>query len=248
MSAYGQYIQEPLYRPTKVPGRPQQPLFQPGTIQIWPPTELISLTDQDKLLELYFEHVHTSMPILDVITMNQELAKCRANNDCFLSPLFFYALFALASRHARQDNPLYAMGDTFMQQAVAHRDGNFGYPCIASVLGLLLMVEYLQQMRDRPHASYAWMLAREAIGMVTDLGIYKPCNVSPDPDDQELAVRTFWAAFTTDRLMSLTYGRPFVFEEKDMYAFIFFIYMSMTEHLINHTIIGRIYLKLQVVH
>ena len=217
MSAYGQYIQQQHYSPTKMPGCPSQPLFSSTSSRIWPPTSLISLKEQDRLLDLYFDHVHTSMPLLDILTMKQQLANCRASdNNCFLSPLFFYALFALASRYEEKSERIYAMGDEFMQQAIAYREAYFGYPCIATVLALLLMVEYLQQKRQKPHASYAWLLAGEAIRMVTDLEMYRPCNVSPEPADQELAVRTFWAAFTTDRLMSLTYGRPFVFEEKDM--------------------------------
>ncbi|KAG2227361.1 hypothetical protein INT45_004316 [Circinella minor] len=217
MSAYGQYIQQHYYSPTKMPGEPSHTLFPSTSSRIWPFTLLISLKEQDRLIDLYFEHIHTSMPLLDILTMKQQLANCRAKDkNCFLSPLFFYALFALASCYEEKSERIYSLSDQFMQQAIAYREASFGYPCIATVLALLLMVEYLQQKRQRSHASYAWLLAGEAIRMVTDLEMYRPCNVSPEPADQELVVRTFWAAFTTDRLMSLTYGRPFIFEEKDI--------------------------------
>ncbi|KAI8149095.1 hypothetical protein BJV82DRAFT_574379 [Fennellomyces sp. T-0311] len=74
-----------------------------------------------------------------------------------------------------------------------------------------------EQTKQQPHVSYAWLLAGESIRMTMELGLQRSCNVSHSPADRELAVRTFWAVFTADRLMAMTYGRPFLFEEKDIW-------------------------------
>ncbi|ORZ01248.1 fungal-specific transcription factor domain-domain-containing protein [Syncephalastrum racemosum] len=187
-----------------------------STEPCWPPN-FLSLQEQYDLIELYYHHIHPVAPVLTQAAMLNQLTLCHQGLPSYLSPFYFYALFASASRFC--DQTWHGKRDQCMRQAAAFRELDFGHSSLGSVLALLMMASVLESSELQDSFSSAWMLAGEAIRMVQDLGLQRRCNLpapADDPECTQLAVRTFWYTFATDRVMSVTCGRSFVFEEKDI--------------------------------
>lgn len=178
----------------------------------WPPA--ISEELQDTLIDIHYDQFHFYLPLMKKQDMKYQLQQCRLNMPTtYLSPFFFYALFASAATLSRE---LETAAEYFFQQALAFREAYAGYSSLSSVLALIMMAHYLESTKQRRNTAHAWLLAGEACRMAQDLGLHRQGSGHIDPEERAFGIRTFWIAFTTDRIMSLVYGKPFVFHEEDM--------------------------------
>ncbi|KAI7880398.1 hypothetical protein K492DRAFT_76087 [Lichtheimia hyalospora FSU 10163] len=223
MGVYGHVVEkQQAFSPLKQPGVPfnnasvNDRLLPHADTIYWPPPEnKLPRQDQKELVDLFYLHINPPTPVFRRSVFDSELEKCIINEkSSFLSPFFFYSAFTIAAQFS--DRLRKKIQPFCLEQALAFRQVYFGYPCVSSVLALLMLSTYMERTKMHPYTNYSWALAGEAFTMVQDLGLHRMCNVSPNPADQELASRIFWVAFVCDRLLCVATGRPFTFDEKDM--------------------------------
>ncbi|CAO3587270.1 unnamed protein product [Absidia cylindrospora] len=228
------------------------------------------------LIDVYYTHIHPHLPLINKHDLLLELNHCNQGEPSFLSPLFFYALFARAAPFSSEpylfinaldtnnmtvNQAVDVFATSCLQYANQLRDAYLHQPCPSTVVALLLMAGHLEQSKQHKEFSRVWMWAGEAFRMILDLGLHRYnsfsdlsysssspstskktgssslCNTTASSSSMESAefatspsstttmenstfqqfgIRTFWAAFVTDRSLSLIYGRPFTLEEKDI--------------------------------
>jgi hypothetical protein len=179
----------------------------------------ISPNDQLYLLETYYTHLNPFYPILNKDEMKKQLNLCMNGQKCYLSPLFFYALFAraahIADRTATEDNHTF---EEISQQAMAYainlRTSYQDRPRVSTVLALIILANQLEQTKVHDNLTRSWLLAGEAFRLALDMGIHRSGNHDENDNNGQFCIRTFWLAYITDCTMSMTYGRPSATEEK----------------------------------
>ncbi|KAL0079775.1 fungal-specific transcription factor [Phycomyces blakesleeanus] len=89
-------------------------------------------------------------------------------------------------------------------------------PRTTTLQALLMFSGYLEQTTRYQHHTMAWVWAGSAFRMAQEMGLHRQTPSDVCLESVQRSIRTFWFAFVKDRSMSLTYGRPFMFEEKDI--------------------------------
>ncbi|ORX61720.1 hypothetical protein DM01DRAFT_1404471 [Hesseltinella vesiculosa] len=206
----------------------------------------LALRDRQHLIDVFYQHVHPRWPLLNKQDMLLDMDLCFSAQPSFLSPLFFDTLFALALPFTSEphrfispsDASLYPLLHHWIAHALRRRDDYLGMPCVSTVMALLFLALAMQQLHHPPYQSRIWIVAGEAFRMTIDLGLHRYRSLfnassilsssvltmepSPTEDNEndtvykQFAIRVFWSAFILDRTMSLTRGRPFTLEERDI--------------------------------
>ncbi|KAI7906404.1 uncharacterized protein BX663DRAFT_483150 [Cokeromyces recurvatus] len=193
------------------------PDFQPV-----PKRPILSIEDQYYLIDVYYENMNPFYPLINKQDLLKQLECITKKEDSYLSPLFFYALFARAShletnrKVVTSDNKqtLLELGTDCMNYVSALVDCYTDKPRVSTVLALIIMINHLEQAKLYQHLTKCWLWAGKAFKMALDLGIHRASICDEKSSFGQLCIRTFWLAYITDCTISMTYGRPSSTEEK----------------------------------
>jgi hypothetical protein len=87
---------------------------------------------------------------------------------------------------------------------------------IPTIIGLIMLGA---TFNAQGRTSKGWLYLGYALRMVYDLGLHLDCKeVSGNAEDVEIRRRVFWAAFISDKLQSLYFGRPFMIQLRDAHV------------------------------
>ncbi|KAI8890373.1 hypothetical protein K501DRAFT_328385 [Backusella circina FSU 941] len=195
---------------------PELPITFPTSFPL-PPS--LSPRDQHRLIEVYYENMSPYFPFINKSILYEQLALFMQNQPCYLSPLFFYALFSRAAHiegnATTEDGRIFEqVGEQFMEYALVLRSCYQTQSSISTVLALVIMANQLEQTKCYNAITRSWILAGEAFRMVVDIGIHRMGSLNEFEMEDQLCIRSFWLAYITDATISLSYGRPSAVEEK----------------------------------
>lgn len=182
----------------------------------------ITVEDQLYLIDVYYQNVNPYFPILNKQeVLNQRELVMSKNGFTYLSPLFFYALFARAA-HVVVDRKFtqykhqtfHDLGVDCITYASALVNCYRDKPRVSTVLSLIIMANHLEQTKLPENLTRSWLWAGEAFRLALDLGIHRSLISESNNQFGQLCIRSFWLAYITDCTFSMTYGRPSATEEK----------------------------------
>ncbi|KAI7854484.1 hypothetical protein BDC45DRAFT_508486 [Circinella umbellata] len=165
--------------------------------------------------------------------MFAELDLLRTDQPSQLSQLFFHAVFSRAASltsgedfvQQLQDTPeektWSSISGTLLSSAFIARDDYLDSPHISTLLALVIMANHFEHNKLAKNLRKAWMLIGDAGRLAIDMGLHRSSRLllhSNGEDDvyTQMCIRTFWAVCVSERTMSITYGRPSMFDDKDI--------------------------------
>ncbi|KAI9304853.1 fungal-specific transcription factor domain-containing protein [Cunninghamella echinulata] len=183
--------------------------------QLIDPFELPQPDLAKSLLELYFTHFYTLIPI---IHKDAFWAKYQ-NNDNPPSKLLLNAMFAVASRissdvRVRLSPELpNTAGDIFFERARILLDFEYDDFTISTIQALLLMSSHqngaLKSIRG-------WIYSGMAFRMSQNLGLHRNCDTwDLTQIEKEERKRVYYGCFVIDRLSCAMHGRSPIIDERD---------------------------------
>ncbi|KAI8393395.1 fungal-specific transcription factor domain-containing protein [Radiomyces spectabilis] len=175
-----------------------------------PPKDL-----EDHLLEIYFRHFYSLIPLLHKKTFMRRIQ----TKDDRPPALLLNAIFAIASRispdiRVRAD-PMQpdTAGDAFFERARMLLDLEWDSFRVYTVQALLLMSSHqngaLKTVRG-------WLYSGMAFRMSQNLGLHRNCDGWQIPEtEKEERKRAFYGCLVVDRLSSAMHGRSPLIDERD---------------------------------
>lgn len=180
-----------------------------------PSAPFISPQDQRHLIDVYYDNMNPFYPLMNKQELLNQMHNVFNNNSSYLSPLFFYALFARAAHLDTSENrPYELLGNDCLKYASALANFYRDKPRVSTVLALIIMTNHLEQEKKYNDLSKSWLWAGDAFRMALDLGIHRSFISDGKTTSGQLCIRTFWLAYIADCTISMTYGRPSATEEK----------------------------------
>ena len=194
----------------------------------------LSADIQTSLIDTFYIHANPFFPaIMSKGQMLAELQLLRTDQPSQLSRLFFHAVFSRAASltsgedfvQQLQDTPeektWSSISDTLLSAAFITRDDYLDSPHISTLLALVIMANHFEHNKLAKNLRKAWMLIGDAGRLAIDMGLHRSSRLllHSDGDDDvytQMCIRTFWAVCVSERTMSITYGRPSMFDDKDM--------------------------------
>lgn len=162
------------------------------------------------LIELYFEHVH---PLMPVINRTEFMRKFNDPNDN-PSLMLLQAVLLCGSRVL--NNPLLfdnkGLSDlaslTFFRRARALYETNYESDPVSIVQTVLLIGSYWEGPEDVTRNSYYW--TRVGVGLAQGFGFHRDISSSPGLSSSEKKIwrRIWWCLFEKDRNVAIAFGRP----------------------------------------
>ncbi|RCI06588.1 hypothetical protein CU098_013347 [Rhizopus stolonifer] len=130
--------------------------------------------------------------------MTLQLQAFRHNRPAYLSPLFFYALFARAAsfvenQNSEQSVPFYLIGKECMDYAIYLRPSYQDRPRLSTILALVIMAQHMEQTKKHENLTQAWLWSGEAFRSALDLGVHRSI-ISSELDYHALRVHIMDAA------------------------------------------------------
>lgn len=179
----------------------------------------LSMNDQLYLLDIYYANINPYYPLLNKKEMTDQLYLINRHEPTYLSPLFFYALFARASsfvqdRFNDESKSFEQIGNECLKYAIYLRPFYQDRPRVSTVLALVILANHMEQTKLPENLTQAWLWSGEAFRLSLDLGIHRSMISAEEDMHGQLCIRAFWLAFITDCTISMAYGRPCSTEEK----------------------------------
>ncbi|CEP09163.1 hypothetical protein [Parasitella parasitica] len=201
-----------LEQPSVILAEESFPTFTP-----FPKEPFIDASDKLYLIDVYYENMNPFYPLM---AKQEMLFQLNHPKNSYLSPLFFYALFARAA-HVETAGKLTVDNRTFQSlgaECMNYASTLVNYykdkPRVSTVLALVILTNHLEQEKKHQDLTKAWLWAGEAFRMALDLGIHRSIISTESDSTGQLCIRTFWLAYIADCTISMTYGRPSATEEK----------------------------------
>ncbi|OZJ06107.1 hypothetical protein BZG36_00983 [Bifiguratus adelaidae] len=214
----------------------RQPVMQQSQWRYMQPITLPHLAQQDELIQLYFTHIHPYFPILDKHQLLRQIAIYRSSSiqaEGYVtvagqdpdqpSTFLLLAIFAISAKYSPTseqyclDGRPETCGEQYFYQAYSIMDFFYTLPHISTVCAIALLAKYLEDIKLRRHLTRSWMVAGNAFRMAQDLGLHRDCEKLGLPKREANQRRkVFWALFVYDRFLAVGYGRPAMFDEKDI--------------------------------
>lgn len=162
------------------------------------------------LIELYFEHVH---PLMPVINRTEFMAKFEDPND---SPSLMLLQAVLLCGSRVSNNPLLfdskGLSDlaslTFFRRAKALYETNYESDSTSIIQTVILIGSFWEGPEDVTRNSYYW--TRVAIGLAQGFGFHRDVSSSSfiSNSNKKIWRRIWWCLFEKDRNVSIAFGRP----------------------------------------
>ncbi|KAI9492306.1 fungal-specific transcription factor domain-containing protein [Zychaea mexicana] len=201
------------------PQRPETPQF-------------LSADIQTSLIDTFYAHANPFFPaIMNKAQMLAELNLLRTDQPSQLSQLFFHAVFSRAASltsgedFVQQDTPerktWSSISDALIASAFEARDDYLESPHISTLLALVIIANHYEHNKLAKNLRRAWMLIGDAGRLAIDMGLHRASRLLLHPDGEgdvstQMCIRAFWAVCVSERTMSITYGRPSMFDDKDI--------------------------------
>ncbi|OAQ68010.1 fungal transcriptional regulatory protein [Pochonia chlamydosporia 170] len=159
--------------------------------------------------ELYFEHVHPYVPVLDKVAFYRQW-----NTDPdSISPLILETVFAIGSRLG-EENP--RVSNHWLALASKHADDFMDVPRLSTLQGLLIMIKAREGAPNRGYYYRSWMMVVQCVRMGKDLGLdehyenhesgeFDSCNLSPA--ECQLQTRLWQVVFVCETMIGTPQGR-----------------------------------------
>lgn len=162
------------------------------------------------IIELYFEHVH---PLMPVINRTEFMTKFNDPDDS-PSLMLLQAVLLCGSRVSK--NPLLFDSKglsnlsslTFFRRAKALYETNYESDPSSIVQTVLLIGSYWEGPEDVTRNSFYW--TRVGVGLAQGFGFHRDISSSPTLTETEKKIwrRTWWCLFEKDRNVAIAFGRP----------------------------------------
>lgn len=162
------------------------------------------------IIELYFEHVH---PLMPVINRTEFMAKFNDPND---SPSLMLLQAVLLCGCRVSNNPLlvdskgltYLASLTFYRRAKALYETNFESDPVSIIQTVLLIGSFWEGPEDVTRNSYYW--TRVGVGLAQGFGFHRDISASTTVPNNEKKIwrRIWWCLFEKDRNVAIAFGRP----------------------------------------
>lgn len=169
------------------------------------------------LINLYFEHVHLLMP---VINRTEFMAQFEDPND---SPSLMLLQAVLLCGSRVSNNPLLfdskGLSDlaslTFYRRAKVLYETNYESDAISIVQTAILIGSFWEGPEDVSRNSYYW--TRVAIGLAQGFGFHRDVSASSliSATNKKIWRRIWWCLFEKDRNVSIAFGRPLQIDLSD---------------------------------
>ncbi|KAG2223434.1 hypothetical protein INT45_001740, partial [Circinella minor] len=171
------------------------------------PTKQLS----DKMIGLYFSHLHPFLPIINKTRFFDQYNAGRAPQVLVQSILAL--TFRFSGQHFK-DKHANEFGDVYFRKVMKRlRDSLRSRLC--HVQAALLMTLYLD-MDDGDVESVQWYTLGSAIRMAQDLGLHRSCTYWKLPASEiETRHRVFYVCYILDRWMSARAGKPLTILDRD---------------------------------
>ncbi|CAI6285420.1 unnamed protein product [Periconia digitata] len=172
-----------------------------------------------RLVDLYFQFVHPSFPILhkDVFVTKHQ------TSHRHFAPSLLAAVYLLALDWRIHDSQLATWYATRLPD-IAHIESvanaslqrDLQRPTLSTLeAGLLLLQRSRTDPLGRPHSSI-WRLHAQLVAISYDLGLHVNCESWPIPEwEAGLRRRLSWALYVQDRWSAFLHGRPILLSQDD---------------------------------
>ena len=181
------------------------------------------------VLTACYRHFQPRYPFLDWLAMHDywarrdEILKAAGQpnppKDASTGAFFIWMLFALGSRLCVKSQLPLAAPEAYYQKAMDHLETIVGLHNLANVQALLLMVMYSLRSSEAPST---WYLTGIIVRLCISLGLHRDL---PPARARHMSAyylqmrrRIFWSAYTVDRMLSMTLGRPPNIADEDIDA------------------------------
>ncbi|KAG1499726.1 hypothetical protein G6F46_001279 [Rhizopus delemar] len=150
------------------------------------PVPSLTLNDQLYLIDVYYDHINAFFPLINKNDMISQLHAFRRHTPLYLSPFFFYALFARAAsfietQKSEHNTSFYQISRECMNYAAYLRPFYQDRPRISTILALVIMAQHIEQTKLHEHLTQTWLWSGEAFRSALDLGIHRS-TVSSEQD------------------------------------------------------------------
>ncbi|RKU48254.1 hypothetical protein DL546_005388 [Coniochaeta pulveracea] len=156
--------------------------------------------------DLYFQHVHPYVPVLD----KQQFYQQWHSNRESLSPLIIEAVFAIAGRLA--DEP--SQGQQWLALATRHADSFMDVPRLSTLQALLILLKAREAAPKRGYYYRSWMSIVQCVQMGKDLGLDEHHEIHEDgqscgfpPAECGLRTRIWQTIFVCEVMIGSPQGR-----------------------------------------
>ncbi|GAA5832169.1 hypothetical protein JCM11251_004266 [Rhodosporidiobolus azoricus] len=182
----------------------------------------------DLILSQVYRHVQPRYPFLDWLyvheiwahrqVVTQRATQPGASKVLKTAAFFVWMLFAIGSRFCQKLSiPNLASPEVYYAKAMEHLEVIVGLHDLKNVQALMLMVMF--SFRS-PEAPGIWYLVGINMRVCASLGLHR--RVPPvqarrmSPYILQLRKRIFWSAYTLDRMMAMSLGRPAGISDHDI--------------------------------
>ncbi|GAA6032719.1 hypothetical protein JCM8097_000758 [Rhodosporidiobolus ruineniae] len=197
---------------------------------VLPDNALESIPDElaDMVLSQTYRHVQPRYPFLDWlyvheiwshrIAITQRATQPNASKSLRTAAFFVWMMFAIGSRFCQKLSiPNLASPEAYYAKAMEHLEIIVGLHDLKNVQALCLMTMYSFRSSEAPSI---WYLVGIMIRLCCSLGLHR--KVPPiqakrmSPYILQLRRRIFWSAYTLDRMMAMSLGRPASISDHDI--------------------------------
>ncbi|CAE6514327.1 unnamed protein product [Rhizoctonia solani] len=210
------------------------PSVIPGKLSALPGAEEVEYPERDladKLVDVYFEKFHHTMPCIDKLSFLTNYKKLMDDNGANSYPGFtslVFAVFAVAARilvdpRIVRPPPFGALDSVdesirptalifYERSMMLHYIGQT-VTQLAHVQTFVLLSSFLASINCLPQA---WLLCGQAVRTGQDLGLHRsPRTLHLTPMDKETRRRAWWCVYGLDRMLAVALGRPVGIDDTD---------------------------------
>ncbi|KAF8609200.1 hypothetical protein BDV93DRAFT_432103 [Ceratobasidium sp. AG-I] len=210
------------------------PSIAPGKLSALPSAEDVEYPERelaDKLVDVYFEKFHHTLPCIDKLSFMTNYKKLMDDAGANSYPGFtslVFAVFAVAARllvDPRIVRPRPFGADDTVDESIRptalifyERSMMLYYigqtvTQLAHVQTFVLLSSFLASINCLPQA---WLLCGQAVRTGQDLGLHRsPRTLHLVPIDKETRRRAWWCVYGLDRMLAVALGRPVGIDDAD---------------------------------
>ncbi|ORY82921.1 fungal-specific transcription factor domain-domain-containing protein [Leucosporidium creatinivorum] len=182
----------------------------------------------EAILQKCFQHLQPRYPFLDWIWVHslwerrdeilREAATPGASKEACTGAFFIWVLFAIGARLCQKlAIPSLATPEAYYQKGMQHLEVIVGLHDLKNVQALMLMVMYSFRAADAPSV---WFIVGIVVRLCVSLGLHRELRGVRAQRVSlymlQLRKRIFWTAYTLDRMMAMSLGRPTGISDRDI--------------------------------